>query len=423
MKKLLQIISDMEPRTVFVWMVLFFSVAFITWAGNAEVDVIVRTEGRVVPAGKAQIVQHLEGGIVRRILVQEGEVVSSGQILMELSDIQARSNLEQGRSKSAAFRGREARLVAEASGAGGIVFPKDLVDESVRRAETDAFQARRARVAEEVRVLRDQSAQKRGEILEAESRRKNLLSELDVAKQQFRVIEGLSKENAASHLELLDSQSRVQRLSSQIAEAESAIPRLRAAVAETESKAGEVWARYRAEASSELTQVRAELEKSEFEVDSNTDRLERNQVRAPLAGVVNRLAISTIGGVVKPGEILMEITPNYSGVLIESKANPNDRANLRPGLSSRVRIGAYDYATFGTLNGRVTEVSADTLLDEREGRYYRVIVKAETVAGQKMVTVPGMTAVADIVVGKRTVLSYLLSPMLRFRDGAFRDSR
>lgn len=423
MKKLLQIISDMQPRTAFVWLVLFFSVAFITWAGNAEVDVIVRTEGRVVPAGKAQIVQHLEGGIVRSILVQEGEVVSSGQILMELSDIQARSNLEQGRSKSAAFRGREARLVAEASGAGGIVFPQDLVDESVRRAENAAFQARRARVAEEMRVLRDQSAQKRGEILEAESRRKNLLKELDVAKQQFRVIEGLSKENAASHLELLDSQSRVQRLSSQIAEAESAIPRLRAAVAETESKAGEVWARYRAEASSELTQVRAELEKSEFEVDSNADRLERNQVRAPLAGVVNRMAISTIGGVVKPGEILMEITPNYSGVLIESKANPNDRANLRPGLSSRVRIGAYDYATFGTLNGKVTEVSADTLLDEREGRYYRVIVKAETGAGQKMVTVPGMTAVADIVVGKRTVLSYLLSPMLRFRDGAFRDSR
>jgi adhesin transport system membrane fusion protein len=423
MKKLLQIISEIQPRTAFVLLVLFSSAAFIAWAGVAEVDIIVRTEGRIVPAGKSQIVQHLEGGIVRNILVQEGEVVTSGQALMELSDIQARSNLDQERSRSAAFRGREARLLAEASGSGGIAFPKESTDENVRRAESAAFQARRARVAEEVRVLRDQSAQKRGEIAEAESRRKNLLSELEVAKQQFRVIEGLSKDNAASHLELLDSQSRVQRLSSQIAEAESAIPRLRAAVAETESKIGEVWARYRAEASSELTQVRAELEKSEFEIDSNADRLQRNQVRAPVAGVVNRLAISTIGGVVKPGEVLMEITPNYSGVLVESRANPNDRANLRSGLSARVRIGAYDYATFGTLNGKVTEVSADTLLDEREGRYYRVIVKADVDATQKMVTVPGMTAIADIVVGKRTVLSYLLSPLLRFRDGAFRDSR
>jgi adhesin transport system membrane fusion protein len=423
MKKLLQIISNIQPHTAFVLLILLVSAALITWAGVAEVDIVVRTEGRVVPAGKSQIVQHLEGGIVRSILVQEGEVVTSGQALMELSDIQARSNLDQERSRSAAFRGREARLLAEASGAGGIAFPIESADVNVRRAESSAFQARRARVAEEVRVLRDQSAQKRGEIAEAESRRKNLFSELEVAKQQFRVIEGLSKDNAASHLELLDSQSRVQRLTSQIAEAESAIPRLRAAVAESESKVGEVWARYRAEASSELTQVRAELEKSEFEIDSNADRLQRNQVKAPVAGVVNRLAISTIGGVVKPGEVLMEITPNYSGVLIEAKANPNDRANLRPRLSARVKIGAYDYATFGTLSGKVTEVSADTLVDEHEARYYRVIVKADVDATKKMVTVPGMTATADIVVGKRTVLSYLLSPLLRFRDGAFRDAR
>lgn len=423
MKKLLQLISEMQPRTVFVLLVSCTLIGFITWASIAKVDIIVRTEGRIVPAGKSQIVQHLEGGIVRNILVQEGQVVTAGQALMELSDIQARSNLDQERSKSAAFRGREARLLAEASGSGGIAFPKESADENVRRAESAAFQARRARVAEEVRVLRDQSAQKRGEIAEAESRRKNLLSELEVAKQQFRVIEGLSKDNAASHLELLDSQSRVQRLTSQIAEAESAIPRLRAAVAETESRMGEVWARHRAEASSELTQVRAELEKSEFEIDTNADRLDRNQVRAPVAGVVNRLAISTVGGVVKPGEVLMEITPNYSGVLVEARAKPNDRANLRAGLSARVRIGAYDYATFGTLSGKVVEVSADTLLDEREGRYYRVIVKADTDIAQQMETVPGMTAIADIVVGKRTVLSYLLSPLLRFRDSAFRDPR
>ena len=423
MKKLAQLISDTQPRTVFVLLVLFILIGFITWAAIAKVDIIVRTEGRIVPAGKSQIVQHLEGGIVRNILVKEGQMVTAGQALMELSDIQARSNLDQERSKSAAFRGREARLLAEASGSGGIAFPKESADENVRRAESAAFQARRARVAEEVRVLRDQSAQKRGEIAEAESRRKNLLSELEVAKQQFRVIEGLSKENAASHLELLDSQSRMQRLTSQIAEAESAIPRLRAAVAETESRMGEVWARHRAEASSELTQVRAELEKSEFEIDTNADRLDRNQVRAPVAGVVNRLAISTVGGVVKPGEVLMEITPNYSGVLVEARAKPNDRANLRTGLSARVRIGAYDYATFGTLSGKVIEVSADTLLDEREGRYYRVIVKADADIAQQMETVPGMTAIADIVVGKRTVLSYLLSPLLRFRDGAFRDPR
>ena len=413
----------MHPRTLFVWVAVLTGVLMLVWAAVAEVDVIVRTEGRIVPAGKSQIVQHLEGGIVRRILVQEGEVVKAGQPLMELSDIQARANLDQERSKSDALRGREARLLAESSGAGSIGFPKDMLDGEVRVAETTAFQARRARVAEEVQVLRDQSAQKRGEIAEAENRRHHLTAELEVARQQYQVIEGLRRNGAASNLELLDSQSKVQRLSSQIAETEAAIPRLRAAMAETESRIGEVWARYRAEASSDLTQVRAELEKTGLEIGSSRDRLDRNQVRAPVSGFINRLAVTTVGGVVKPGEVLMEITPDDKGVLVEAKARPNDRANLRSGLAARVRLGAYDYATYGTLAGRVTEVSADTLQDEREGRYYRVMIKAVSEGHQGMAIVPGMTAVADIVVGKRTVLSYVLSPLLRFRDGAFRDPR
>jgi len=423
MEKLRHIISEMHPRTLFVWISVMAGLLLLLRAAFAEVDIIVRTEGRIVPAGKSQIVQHLEGGIVRRILVQEGEVVQAGQALMELSDIQARSNLDQGKSKSAALRGREARLLAESSGAGSIVFPKSMQDDEVRQAENAAFGARRSRVTEEVRVLRDQSAQKRGEITEAESRRKNLTAELDVVRQQYQVIEGLRHNGAASNLELLDSQSRVQRLASQIAETEAAIPRLRAAMAETESRIGEVWARYRAEASSELTQVRAELEKTGLEIDTSRDRLDRNQVRAPVSGFINRLAVSTVGGVVKPGETLMEITPDDRGVLVEARARPNDRANLRSGLSARVRIGAYDYATYGTLAGKVTEVSADTLVDEREGRYYRVMVKADLSGNPGMATVPGMTAIADVVVGKRTVLSYLLSPLLRFRDAAFRDPR
>lgn len=421
MRNLGRLLTEVHPRALFVLVIMAAGCAFVAWASVAEVDVIVRTEGRVVPAGKSQIVQHLEGGIVRRILVQEGEVVQAGQTVMELSDIQARSSLEQERSRLDALRGREARLLAESGGAGEIAFPGDLRDAAVRRAETAAFQARRARVLEEVRVLRDQGAQGRSEIAESEGRRRNLMAELEVAQQQYRVIEGLRNSGAASRLELLDSQSRVQRLTSQIAEAEAAIPRLQSAMAETESRIGEVWARYRAEASSELTQVRADLEKSGLEIDTSADRLDRNHVRAPVSGFVNRLAVSTVGGVVRPGEVLMEITPDDKGVLVEARARPDDRANLRSGLPARVRIGAYDYATYGALPGRVMEVSADTLVDEREGRYYRVMVKAESGGVSRMVTVPGMTAVADVVVGKRTVLSYLLSPLLRFRDGAFRD--
>jgi adhesin transport system membrane fusion protein len=418
----IQKIRQLNPRASFVAMTTCAVLISLLWASLVKVDIIVRTEGRVVPAGKSQIVQHLEGGIVHNILVHEGELVKAGQTLIELSDIQAKSNLNQEQSKSSTLRGREARLIAESSGAASINFPKDMQDEEVKKAENLAFQARRSRVADEVRVLRDQNAQKRGEVTEAESRRKNLANELEVAHQQYKVIENLRRNGAASNLELLDSQSRVQRLTSQIAEAEAAIPRLKAAIAESESRAGEVWARYRAEASSELTQIRGDIEKSTFEIGSNKDKLERNQVKAPVSGIINRMSVTTIGGVIKPGEALMEITPNDDNVLIEAKARPNDRANLRSGLPARIRIGAYDYATFGTLEGSVTEVSADTLIDEREGRYYRVILKAKNQKNQ-IETVPGMTAIADVVVGKRTVISYLLSPLLRFSDRAFRDPK
>lgn len=420
-QKTLTKIQNAEPRVAFVWLTLGASFLLLLWACFARIDVIVRTEGRVVPAGKSQIVQHLEGGIVRNLLVHEGQMVRAGQVLVELSDIQARSSVDQEQSKSSALKGREARLIAESSGAGSINFPKDLAEE-VRKAESIAFEARRARVSDEIRVLRDQNAQKRNEISEAEGRRKNLNAELDVAQQQYKVIDGLRRNGAASSLEVLDSQSKLQRLQSQIAETEAAIPRLKAAMSETESKVGEVWARYRAEASSELTQVRTELEKSTFELGSTKDRLDRNQVKAPVSGVINRMTITTIGGVVRPGEALMEITPDDENVLIEARAKPNERANLRIDLPARIRIGAYDYATFGTLEGRVTEVSADTLLDEREGRYYRVILKAKN-KQKGMETLPGMTATADVVVGKRTVISFILSPLLKFKDTAFRDSK
>lgn len=418
-------LAGLSPQRAFVLLALLSTAGILLWAGLSSLDIIVRTEGRIIPAGKSQIIQHLEGGIVRQLLVQEGEVVRAGQPLMELSDIQARSSLGQEQTKLAALRGREARLLAELNDLDAIAFPEGLNDADVRRAESDAWKARRARLAEEVRVLRDQGTQKRGEIAESGSRRENLIGELEVAQKQHRLIDGLRKSGAASELEVLDSQLRSQRLSSQIAEAGAAIPRLRAAQAETESRVSEVRARFRSEASSELTQVRADLEKSNLEVGSNADRLNRNSVRAPVSGFINRLAVTTVGGVVRPGEVLMEITPDDQRVVIEARARPNDRANLRRGLPARVRLGAYDYATFGVMDGEVAEVSADTLGDEKEGRYYRVRIEAAPVSGirQPGEIVPGMTASADIVVGKRTVLSYVLSPLLKFRDGAFRDPR
>lgn len=424
-RKTYSYITALPPQRAFVLLLLVSATSILLWSALVSVDIIVRTEGRIVPAGKSQIVQHLEGGIVRKILVQEGEVVSAGQPLMEMSDVQVKSNLGQDQTKLSALRGREARLLSEVKGLDTIAFPKDLTDANVIRVETGAWQARRSQLAEEIRVLRAQSSQKKNEVTEIASKRQNLLEELEVAKKQHKVIDGLRRNNAASEMEVLESQSRIQRLTSQIAEATTAAPRLRSAQSESESRVNEAIAKFRAEASSSLTQVREELEKAGHEIGTNTDRLDRNVVRTPVAGLINKLNITTIGAVVRPSEVLMEITPSDQRIVIETRSNPNDRANLRRGLPVRVRIGAYDYATYGTLDGHVTDVSADTISDEKGTRFYRVNVEidASTVVNrmrQPGALVPGMAATADIVVGKRTILSYILSPLLKFRDGAFR---
>lgn len=420
-----ELCAGVSPQRAFVVLLLVSSISALLWAGMTKVDVIVRTEGQIIPAGKSQIVQHLEGGIVRKILVQEGQVVAAGQPLMELSDIQTRSNLGQEQSKLDALRGREARLLAELNGYNTIVFPKTISDPTVIRVETAAWQARRSQLAEEVRILQSQGTQKKNELTEIQSKKQHLIEELELAKKQHQVIEGLRRNNAASEMEVLDTQSRIQRLKSQIAEATTAAPRLQAAQSESESRVNEAVARFRAEASSALTQVREELQRSSHEIGTNVDRLNRNVVRTPVAGLINKLNITTIGAVVRPSEILMEITPSDQRIVIQTRSNPNDRANLRQGLPARVRVGAYDYSTYGTFEGHVTEVSSDTLNDEKGNRYYRVNIEVDistllTRAHQPGVLVPGMAASADITVGKRTILSYLLSPLFKFRDGAFR---
>jgi adhesin transport system membrane fusion protein len=324
-----------------------------------------------------------------------------------------------------ALRGREARLLAELNGHNRIDFPKELKDPDVIYVETAAWQARRGQLGEEVKVLQALSMQKKGELAEINSKQKNLLAELVLAKKKHHVIEDLRKNNAASELEVLDSQMRIQRLKSEIDEATNTVPRLQAAQAEAESRVKEATARFRAEASAALTQVREELETLSRGIGTSVDRLARNIVRSPVAGLINKLNITTIGAVVRPSEILLEITPSDQRIVIETRSNPDDRAHLRRGLTARVRVGAYDYATYGTFEGHVTQVSADTLTDERGLHYYRVNVEVDVSTltsrvRQPGVLMPGMAASADFVVGKRTILSYILSPLMKFRDGAFR---
>jgi adhesin transport system membrane fusion protein len=272
-------------------------------------------------------------------------------------------------------------------------------------------------------VITQQHTQRQAELAEARSRILSTQVELDLARKQSNMMEGLAKKGAASQMELIDSQSRTQRLTTTLNDIQASLPRLQAAVSELSARLDESSARFRSDARTELTQVSAELAKLHLAVDGDTDRLERTEVRAPTSGYINRLNFNTMGGVVKPGEVLLEITPNQGPVAVEARVRPNDRASLRPGLSTRVMIGAYDYAVYGALSGRLIEVSADTLTDESGQRFYRVLIETDTPSERmtNLSILPGMTARADVVLGQRTVMSYLLSPLLRFKQQAFTE--
>jgi adhesin transport system membrane fusion protein len=237
-------------------------------------------------------------------------------------------------------------------------------------------------------------------------------------------LDGLVKKGAASQLELLEAQGRTERLTSAYSEALASIPRLQAAIGEGSSRLAESSAKFRADARTELSQLGTDIQRMNLAVSGTSDKLARTEVTASVSGFINRLNFNTIGGVIKAGEPLMEITPNKGPLSVEARVRPDDRASLRPGLSTRVMIGAYDYAIFGALEGKLTEVSSDTVPDENGVRSYRVVIEAGQAKGllAKEVILPGMTARADVVLGQRTVMSYLLSPVLKFFTQTMREA-
>ncbi len=400
------------------------SILFITfiWACFAPIDRIVRAEGRIIASARSQIVQHLEGGIVAEILVREGQAVKAGEVLMRLSDVQANTSVLQGQSKVWSLKAQHARLTAEAEGLDQPVFSKDIPEE-FRQLEMNTFRERSTRVQSEKLVLSQQVSQRKSELSEAKARASGLATELDLARKQSGLMDGLYKKGAASQMEMLEAQGRTQRLLTQYNDVSGSIARLQAAVAEASARLEESTSRSRADIRAELSQVSSEMSRYELAVGGDEDRLARTEVRAPASGFVNRLYFNTIGGVAKPGEALLEITPNDGPVAVEARVRPDDRASLRPGLETRIMIGAYDYAIYGALDGKVIEVSADTVPDEHGQRFYRVVIQTAVAQGllAKQPILPGMTARADVVLGQRSVISYLLSPLTRFKAQALRE--
>ncbi len=411
------------PRAM-IWGVAALLLLALVWMAWATVDRVVRTQGRVVPGSKAQLVQHLEGGIVSRVFVREGDQVAAGAPLVAVSDLAANSTQAEKTARQRGLQARVARLEAEADGAARFVAPPGLPASAPEvRAEAETFAARQARLRQSTRVLEEQALQRRQEAAEMDVRRKGLAAELDVARQQLALVQTMISRNAASQVELLDARSRVERLSTQMREAESGMPRLASAAAELQARIGEISLQFRSDSRTALSEAQVELRRLQEDLKTDTDRVRRTVITAPVAGTVNKLLAHTPGLVVRPAETLLELTPQGEAVVIETRAGPSERGELRVGQPARVRVEAYDYTIHGTLDARVTEISADSLADERGERYFRVAlsVPADQLAQFGRAVSPGMTVAADVVIGSRSVAQYLLSPVRGLVSTAMRD--
>ena len=422
-------VEDLRPKFLthlFLFVIVAFFVTFFAWASWATLEEVTRGEGRVIPSRQTQIVQNLEGGIVAAILVREGQIVEEGDVLMRIDNVRAASDFRERRSRYFALQAALARLDAEVSGTEPEFPPEVQVSApAIVAAETSLFLSRQEALGDEIDILQRQKEQRQQELVELKQRERQYTESLRLAREELGIVAPLAERRVVSQSELLQLQRQVNDLSGELDQTRLAIPRVEAAVAETEDRVDNARSRFRSEAFREMSALQSELNGITEVIAAGQDRVSRTEVRSPVRGTIKELKFNTIGGVIQPGDPIVEITPLDDTLLVEARVRPADIAFLRPDLPAMVKITAYDFSIFGGLEGRVEQISADTITDERGESFYRVRVRTdETSLGtpdKPLEIIPGMTAQIDVITGEKTVLDYLMKPILKARDEALRE--
>ncbi|MDG4867053.1 HlyD family type I secretion periplasmic adaptor subunit [Guyparkeria sp. 1SP6A2] len=395
---------------------LFFAlIALIVWAGFAELDEVTRGQGKVIPSQKTQLVQSLDGGTIREILVSEGDVVEQGDLLVTIDQTRSMSSLRENQAKSQALRAEVARLAA-LTGEEPLAFPPDLEREApgVVAQERLLYESSRRELEEQLSIHREKLEQRRQDLREAEAARTQHARSLNLIRRELGVTRPLLNSGAVSDIDIIRLERDEANSLGEMSRAEAAITRAKSAIEEATLRIEEVrlnafnrWRGELADASARLDAL------GEAEVGL-VDRVEQTRVRAPMDGTVQRLFVNTTGGVVGPGREILEITPANDKLLVEARINPKDIAFLRPGLPAKVKLSAYDFTQYGGLDATVTHISSDTITDEDDNTFYLVRLETrETGFSPGQPVLPGMIAEVDILTGKKTVLEYLLKPVLR----------
>ncbi len=420
---------DDAPRVVRVtlWAIFAFFIAMILWASLANIDEVTRGEGRAIPSSRLQKVQNLEGGIVAEVFVHEGEGVKAGAPLLRLDDTQFRSNAGESDADRLALQARIQRLTAQLDDAKTLTLAPEIVQKApdIANGEMELFASVNKRIQSELDGLNEQLVQKKQELLDFQGKVSQYRRSLGLQQQEVSMSEPLVAKGAISKVEVLRLRRGVVETQGQLDSVLLAIPRAEAAIKEIESKVSETRGRYRSEALGQLNEARTDLSKIEASGKAISDRVNRTLVTSPVRGVVQQLLVNTIGGVIQPGNDLVEIVPLDDTLLVEAKIRPQDIAFLRPGQEATVKFTAYDYTIYGGLKGTLEQISPDTVTDKDGKSFYIIRLRTDKnhlgTDEKPLLIIPGMVASVDIITGKKTVMAYLLKPILRARAEAFHE--
>ncbi len=394
---------------------------FLVWASLAQVDEVTHGQGRVIPSSKVQVVQASDPSTVSDILVRSGEQVKKGQLLVRLDDTDSSSALGQIEAENKSLSARAARLGREGSGTGVDCPP------GAPCAEEAALQrARGAALRSRLSGLSAAVEQRRRDQSEANATVSSLQSSVALAREQVNILQPLAAKSIIPQTELMTAQRELVDLQGRLAAARQGVARAAASVREAQAQLSEANLQFRQEALNERSQVAAKIAVNQESIRGAQGRLDRSEIRSPVDGIVNDVQITTIGGFVGPGEKIMQVVPVGDKLLIEARVRPSDIAFIRVNDRANVKVTAYDFSIYGGLQGNVVQVSADSIYDEvKQEAYFTVIVETDQAwlqaAGKKLPITPGMICDVEILTGRKSILSYLLKPVLRARSQALTE--
>ncbi|OQX30766.1 MAG: hemolysin secretion protein D [Candidatus Sedimenticola endophacoides] len=421
------IVQSVSPKSrLLLFAILLFFVIAVTWARYAVIDEVTHADGKVVPSSRVQVIQNLEGGILKQIPVTEGTIVEVGQVVLRIENTGVSASFGELQAKRFNLLGIVQRLSAEAEDK-ALKFSRELEQEhgDIVAAQRSMYNARKEELNTQLNILRQQADQRRQEKVELHNKLQRLRSSRTILNEEMAITEPLVEKSIVPKVELLKLKRSYNDLVGEIEATRLALPRADAAIVEADQRVEAKARSFRSETLRELARHKAELSSVEEMITAAEDKVVRTEVRSPVKGVVKEIKIRTVGGVIQPGEDLMEIVPIEDNLSIEARIRPADVAFLHPGQDAMVKFTAYDFSIYGGIPGKVEQISADTMLDERGDAFYRVIVKTETNNLKKgdevLPIIPGMVAAVDVITGNKSILTYLLKPILKAKEQALTE--